>query len=557
MRKSRRPNFSDLLSDPVLLRWYLRNRRGRLPAREDSAAAASGWPTIVGTAACGDGFADLAVGAPGEALDLSLAGATITLSPSAPDILFRQRNNWPMLHGFGWLAGQPETPGAEIPGEWVAALWRAWMDRHATARPNDIAWRADVAAARAVNLLDYARRRGLPGPRRQSLAVLADHAPAIAASVAAGADAAVQGHGLYRLGVELGLSEAAKLGLDLLTGEARQRIRPSGMRGDGSTGGHLRLVWAYADSWLAARRHDRPESGVLRAILCRLASVLPVLVLPGGLPDIGEAPAECPAGFLLGVLGGERMAQGWTGRLTDDERGVLAEALAESSLHDLDRLRGDGWLRFDNAGWSGLWHAAGWIDPDGHQDLGSFELHYGGVPIFVDAGTSPPVDGASYATALVHNGLTLDGLEPCPRDRPVYDEAFKRSVAGIAPDLRPEFDGVSLCSHRYDGLGGPREMRRRWRFAEGGFVLDDLINGTGRYRLRRRLITPLEVTAVDGAVVLSSGRLRLSVSAEGPPVLRPLRRWTAAGVEQPLTIIEFGTGRTNLPWRGRITVAGG
>jgi hypothetical protein len=96
-------------------------------------------------------------------------------------------------------------------------------------------------------------------------------------------------------------------------------------------------------------------------------------------------------------------------------------------------------------------------------------------------------------------------------------------------------------------------VQRRWQFAGAGFRLDDLILGTGRARVERRLITPLPVVVRDGLATLLLEDKPWAVGADSPPVLHSLRRWNDNGDEVPLTMILFAV-RANLPWRGRITV---
>ena len=90
-------------------------------------------------------------------------------------------------------------------------------------------------------------------------------------------------------------------------------------------------------------------------------------------------------------------------------------------------------MRFSEGNWSGLWHAApsGWcqMPGHGHQDCGSFELHYGNEPIFVDPGRGNyglSKESIRYQSAEVHNGLMVDFYDPYPINRPYYNEKFKR-----------------------------------------------------------------------------------------------------------------------------------
>jgi hypothetical protein len=556
-------SLAETLHDPVLLRWRLARLRRSFPPppAADVAAAAVGSAPLETSGWRDPGFPELPAAPPAGRLDLDLGASRTTIDPPDIPALFERRmpsQGTEALHAFRWLMTQPD-----MEADWVVALWRAWAARHGRPRRDDPAWHPTVAATRVVALLDYARQAGLPGPRQDSLAGLAAHGPAIAGRLGEGlredADsAALQARGLYRLGLDLALEAMADRGLAVLLDQAARRIRPSGAVAGGSTKRHLRLTRCYADAWLAARRHGRPEAARLQAIVGSLLAVLRALTLPGGLPEIGEAPADNPLAFYAGLLPGGPADNGWTGRLPADERQALVGQRDAVGFHDLERLRADGWLRLDIGAWSGLWHASpdGWCDAAAgdHQDLGGFVLRYAGVPIFVDAGTPPPDMeselAALYRSAVAHNSLCLDGRDPYPMSRPFYSEAFRRAVGGPPPSLRSEYDGARLIFDGFHRLGGPRQSERRWRFEANGFTIDDQVLGTGHFRVERRLITPLPAVVEDDAVVLTLGDKRLTVRGGGTPTIHPERRWVAAG-KQDLSVILFAA-RVNLPWRGRL-----
>ena len=514
-------------------------------------AQSTAWPA----------FAPLPATLPTTPAVLALPGSRVKLSPGEPGAIWQHRFAMPVsqrdLHAFDWLARQPDLDPA-----WVAVLWQGWIDRHAEPDDGDPAWSGEVAAARAVNLLDYARRVGLSGGR--SLAVLAAHAPALAARIerggSTGAALTRQGWGLYRLGAELRLEAAAQSGLAILLAEARRLIRPSGLLDTDSTGAHLGHTRIYADAWLAARRLRPADAGRLEIVLKPMLAALSALTLPGGLPQVGAVAAEVPR--LAGLLPGRPPTSGWAGLLPPDEQACLAALRDDQHLDDLERIAADGWLRFDSGRWHGLWHRApdGWCraDAGGHHDLGGFELHLDSRPIFVDPGSAPP-DGDPelvqiYRSAVAHNGLTLDGRNPYPPARRSYSEAFRRAVTGAPPVLRAEYDGVSLYYDGFARLGGPRHAERRWRFAGTDLAIDDLVLGTGRFLVERRLITPLPAHLEGDKVILSCGERRLAVTGNGMPQLHPASRWTADGTEQPLTMILFAQ-RVILPWRGGLGIA--
>jgi len=552
--------------DPVLRRWRLDRLRGRWPVPQPLESELQPFldslPTVA--TAARSTLTDLPRRLPNQPASLKLQGLTLSLQatqPAAPFTMDLPFGALQSLHGFDWLPRQPE-----IGPEWVSELWRAWVDRYGQRNDDDPIWQPALVVQRSVNILDYAVRVGLPGPRVKTLEVLKAHRQAIVAhlSYRTGSVAIAQGHAIYRLGVELGEEAVAQHGLAVLTTEARHLAGRSGVLAAGSTAVHLGLTRCYADAWLAAWRHQRPEAARLAALLRPMLAVLPALTLPGGFPTLGDVPFDWPPNLLEGLLPGGDSASGWTGLLSDGERLALQALKDGQSLADLELLRADGWLRLNSGAWSGLWHASplGWTSPLGpdHQDLGGFELHFDGVPIFVDPGSPPLTEDqrliSLYRSAKVHNSLTLDSEDPFPPLYPFYNHAFRQAIAGEAPVLRAEYDGVGLCFESYRRLGGPGEVRRRWRFEQDVMTIEDCILGTGRFSVNRRLVTPCQVIVHDDETILRAGTVCFSIKGGGKPTVETICRWNAQGDEEPLSVLCFG-GRANLPWRGCLTVSPG
>ncbi len=554
--------YLQVLTDPVQRRWAFGRLRNRWPV-----AARPAPPAYLNTrpAAETPGRTDLPDWSPGKPATVLLTlpgGETLRVVPGKADGLLDRRWDDPAtaaaFQGFAWMAQDPD-------GIALAVLWPAWLDRHASSEASGLAWNADIVAERSLALLDRVRLRGLPAPRRQTLAALETHAAVLLSSFAERAAPPVllarRAHALIRLGLDLAMPATADFGLAALLAECGRLLSPSGVSLLESTHYHLRLCQSLADAWLAARRHARTEAAPLESVLRRALAVVPPLTLPGGLPLIGDVVENLPLGWLRGLLRGAAMEQGWTGQLPAAERACLKELRDDSCLPDLEALRADGWLRVDQDGWSGLWHAApdGWpaFDGYGHQDLGSCELHFEGVPIFVDAGGSHcgNINGRTLCRkATAHGGLQLDRRDPYPFGHPNYSDAFRRQVGGMPPRLRAEFDGASLVFGALAGRGGLRDGSRRWHFAEGGVVIDDMLNGTGRTVVSRRFLTPLAVRREDDRTVLLEGAGRgFRLIADQPLTIGDGCRWCGFGVTEPLKVIEIG-GRLNLPWRGRVRV---
>ena len=352
---------------------------------------------------------------------------------------------------------------------------------------------------------------------------------------------------LYKAGLDTGDEGKTAQGLRQMLGFAEQGIGPSGATLEGSTLRQVQLVRLLTESWLAARVKGRPEQWRLAAIARSVIGALDAMTLTGGLPEIGGTPSR------LGFR--DPFAD-----LDTIEHRALDELRRQSRLNDLEVLRHDGWLRLDAGAWSGLWYCpkGGWPPEEGlgHHDLGAPELHWNGLPLFVDPG--PPTAthahlSARYRSAVMHGGLSIDGKNPYPESRSYYTDAFRRNVAGPAPDLRATHDGVRLSMDGFGRFGGHRQIERHWHFDGASLRLDDLVLGTGRPRIERRLITPWNVSQDGADMVLTKGEHRLLLSGEGAITLRQIRRWNVRGDEVPLTMILFSV-RANLPWSGSLTL---
>jgi hypothetical protein len=339
-------------------------------------------------------------------------------------------------------------------------------------------------------------------------------------------DQAIAGGAQYLGGLAEGGEDKAAHGLrQLLTG-AEAALTPSGITREGSSLRQLQLARLLADCWLAAR--GRPEQWRLAALARSAIGALDAITLPGGLPAVGEAPA--------GLDFRDPFAH-----LDETGRQAVEELRRQSRLYDLEILRQDGWLRLDSGPWSGLWHCTpgGWPAHGGlaHHDLGAPELHWRGLPLFVDPGPGQPAGPH-------HGGLSLDGHDPYPETRDLYSDAFRREVAGPAPVLRTSPDGVRLSMDGFARFGGHRQIERHWRFDGAALKIDDIVLGTGRPRIERRLITPWTVEQDGSGLTLSRDGHQLLLSGDSAVSLKQ---------NGPLTTILF-TARANLPWQGSLSL---
>jgi len=492
---------------------------------------------------------------------LPLPGACVTASPDLFSRSFDDGETLSALHRFAWVP----LLGAALRFGDVQTLWQTWRARF-TAPDDSPVWEAYTAAERVCNLLDLGRRVGLPAPVDDTIAVLAAHAPAIAARLEYFGEHGTHNHlcnnarGLYRLGCDLGMPEWAEAAACLLRNETTRLFLPSGVLREGSSHYHLLYARNFADCWLAARRAGRTgEAAEWQALLVRLMAVIPRLVLPGGLPLVGDVSPDSPPGFLAGLIPGGDAASGWTGLLPTEERAALVALRDAASPVDSALLAADGWLRADHGSWSGLWYAApeGWsfAPGHGHQDVGSGELHFDGVPLFIDPGRGgygETGDAALFRSAAAHGGLQVDGADPYPVNKPYYHSDFRRAVGGAPPRLEAGEDCVTLAFDGFTRLSGVGRVTRSWHFSPGRLTIEDNVAGRGRHRLTRRLVTPYPVRQSGSDAVIDTPAGAFALSGPGLEI-QAGKRWVAYGEAQPASIITWDA-EACLPWNGRITV---
>jgi len=537
IRKSRQ-----LADDPVLRRWLMGRVLGRWPKPAPFQAHRppylDGLLPLAGEVPSAK-FTVLESSPPTGPIDLLLAGETINLAPGEAVAVFNRSfddvETLLSLHRFAWA----RQSGRFVDSDWFAVLWQAWREKFST--PDDgWAWHPYTAAERAVNVLEFAHVFGLPGPADETLSLLAVHARIISERLEYFGDHHTSNHlvnngrGLYVLGLTLGMDHAAEAGSRILLTEADRLFGPSGMLREGSSHYHLLLTRLYRMCADLARRANRPEADALAAIASRATGAAVNLLLPGGLPLVGDISPDITTENLLSELGLNAAAPGdW---------------------------QGDGWLRADLGPWSALWHAS----PDGfshmpghgHQDMGSFELHAGGTAVFVDPGRGSYGEAgaaALYRSARVHNTLMLDGHDPFPPNRPYYDATFRRAVSGPLLVLERTDDSVSLTHHGFARLSGGGAHRRSWRFEDDRMVLDDQLEGRGRHTVTRTLVTPLALRQTDDGILLGDDGNFLLRCPDTEISIWPLTRWTAYGQGEAASAIVL-TNRQPLSFSGTLSL---
>lgn len=555
-----------LASDPILRRWLAGRAMGRFPSEPTFARHCPPYlkdllpleAELPNTS-----FSALASEPPRTTIGLPLPGETVRLQPGEEGQFFARSfadaETAIAVHRFAWLPLLPDADPA-----WVGILWKAWRERFGELR-SGITWHPYTAAERAINILNYARRVGLPGPTHDTLAALAGHAPAIAERLEYFGDhhtsnhLANNGRGLFLLGLHLGLPRATAIGAKILLAEAEHILMASGVLREGSSHYHLLLTRAYTSAWLAARRHDRPEAAAFESIVSRMMAVIPRLALPGGFPLIGDVSPDCPPAFLMGLLPKAAPQSDWLRDLGDD-RSVFMELRDRVPPISIEQLAADGWLRSDVGPWSGLWHVApegfAAMPGHGHQDTGSFELHYESLPVIRDPGRGAygdTGDAARFRSAAVHNGVTVDDNDPFPPNKPYYDPAFRRAVAGPAPRPYRDENRVTVEHHGFARLRNVGRVTRSWHFDGSSVRLDDNLEGAGRRRLCRRLHTTLSVERTGDAIVLTNGSKRFRLVSDQPAQTRSTTYWSAYGLGEPATVIEIAEYAA-LPWTATLKI---
>lgn len=558
-----------LSDDPALRRWLVLRLFGLTPGEPaftphhppclgaDWAGLEAERPDVV--------FPALPEGAPRHRITLRLPGRSVTVEPGGEAEAVARAYDDPEtqlgLHRFAWVPLMKATEDSR----WVGAMWKAWRQRFGSP-DQSWAWHPYTAAERAINLLGFFQHHGLPGPAEDTLAVLAAHAPAMAARLEYFGEHHTSNHlfnngrGLYLLGLGLGLPRATEAGAAILQAEMVRVFRLSGVLREGSTHYHLLLTRSLASVWLAARAHGRPEAEAFEKALRRAVAILPHFHLPGRFPLVGDISPDCPPDHLFGLMPGGDRRSGWMTQLTTHDRLLLAALLDE--VVPAGPLVEDGWLKAAFGPWSGLWHA----DPDGwshmpghgHQDCGGFELHFENEPVFLDLGRgSYAVAGEAdeAVSARAHNGISLDGADPYPANKPYYAPSFRLKLGGRPPRLERRDDGIALALEGFRRLGGLGAVSRQWRFRGRVLEIADRVEGRGTHAITRRLHTTCKVEPLEnGFRLLAPGGRRFTVTAPGAaPNLIPTTVWTAYGEGRPASRLEF-TALKPLPWSGLIRV---
>jgi hypothetical protein len=553
-----RRRAAQVISDPVLRRWLVGFALGRhrRPPRFTAGAPPylderPQWRDVPEAQMVS--FPALDAAPPDRAITLPLPGRRMVVTPGEEgglfDASFDDTETLLAIHRFAWVP----LLGTTVEAGWVDALWREWAARFATV-DKGWAWHPYTAAERAINILDFARRKGLPGEVEKTLALLVRHGTSILDRLEYFGDHNTSNHlsnngrGLFLLGLALGIDEFAETGGHILIAEAARIFGPSGVLREGSTHYHLLLTRNYASAWLAARTHGHPETATLEGITRRALAAIPHLTLPGGMPLIGDISPDCPPEFLAGLLPGGDMESGWCGLLSQGDRDALGALKRDCGTISPDRIKADGWVRAAFGPWTALCHASpgGWspMPGHGHQDMGGFELHFETEAVFVDRGRGAygeTGEAAAYVAGRAHNTLSVDGLDPYPANRPYYDSAFRQAVGGGAPRISRSSNEVTLAHDGYRRLDGVGTATRRLKFEGRTMRIVDRVEGSSRRNIARHLHTGHVVHREPGGAVIEGKAARYRLTADGEIKLSRGTCWTAYGEGVPSTVIDIAS----------------
>lgn len=564
-----RRQSAQLLNDPILRHWLWRRVRrktnGVAPFRPGrppyitSALDYSAHSKVRVTLGC-------AAGVPEGAITLYLPGKDLQLEPGADQIarVLADRANdletFLAVQRFSWLP----LCGASIDPKWVNALWTEWM-RQFAAKQEGWPWHPYTAAERAINVMTFAERFGYPGNSSRTADLLVEHGAHIARNLEYFGEhntsnhLANDGRGLLAIGQTFGISPFMELGLLIMLEEAKRIFLPSGVLREGSSHYHYLVTSWYVDAWLRARAAQRREAADLEAITRRAIAVCGQLALPGRLPLIGDISPDCPPDFLRPLAPAESITENdWGWWLNEVDRQAFFELRETAEPPRADRLERDGWLRAEGGPWVALWHAspAGWppMPGHGHQDIGGFELHFGSEVLFCDLGRRSYGEiGAPDLRACAHNSLLVDGEDPYPKNRPYYDDSFRRDIGGPPPSLRQTDGGVELVHFGYSRFETVGALRRRWRLENDRVAISDAVDGKGLHRVSRFLHTSFQVVPSAQAVILKRGTRSFRLQATGRISIRPSMEWHAYLRGRPATTIEI-VDDVMLPWESSLEV---
>lgn len=500
--------------------------------------------------------------APNSPAELKLPGETVVLEPGdGAEFFMRDYEDLETqlaVHRFAWVP----LAGPDIDPDWVAELWGNWVVAFGDRRTG-WPWHAYTAAERAINMIDFCRRFGLPGDPSKTAELLITHGDIIRDNLEYFGEhytsnhLANNGRGLFRIGAAFGHAGHTNMGVQILIAEANRIFGRSGVLREGSTHYHLLLTRNYIDAWLEAEAAGLAQARTLRDIAERAVAAIQGMCLPGGMPLIGDISPDAPPTYFGRLAGISALSGAWPDILSADKQTRVEALLSSSTAVSPQRLAEDGWHKFGH----GAWQVLTFVSPDGwppmpghgHQDMGSFELHDGSTPVIVDPGRGSYAD-TEYEKGFRHSSVLVDGRQPAPTNRPYYSEAFRRRILTILPEMRPTRMGRCLNFAGFGRSGQTETTEREWVLKDESVEVRDRIVGKGEHNIVRQFIVPGDVTLTDADARFAAGEGTYRLSAETIPDIEAITYWSAYGEGRSASLVSFRQ-TTTLPFEGTAVLA--
>ncbi len=560
MLEAIRRKFMHLVTDPTLRHWVLkiafRQTRALQIDRSTIPDYAKGLPATPNIPIVK--FLPAPSGLPEKPLNIRLPGLKLTILPhdvrGVFDLQVGDLETWLGLQRFAWLP----TLTSEPDSRWVTLLYNEWL-RAFGDKKKTWAWHPYTVAERAINLIDAAQALGVPSNPHDFTTEMHNHGRAIQARMEyfgphyTGNHLANNGRGLYRIGIATGDGAMVAQGLKILLSEAKRLFPYGGMLREGST--HYQFIVArwYLDAWQTAKRLNRSETEAFATIAKDSITATRHLTLPGGLPLIGDISPDIAPNLISGKSG---FGGSWLARQDDSTLQLVHSALRKKPK-DIDQ---SGWHRMNCGNWSALWFVSpeGWppIPGHGHQDLGSAEIHWKDLALFIDPGRGWYGDSKKAQEDVLgrsHGLLTIDQLSPYPVNRPYYDNAFRKTIIGEPPAwYKTSMQSAVLQHSGFTRLSGVGVHKRTWIFDKSTMTIADSLDGHSCRLVSRRLITPYPTRKEGDDIIICAPGTKFSLTGAQFSV-HAVERWTAYGEKTNAWAVDTSV-KTTLPFNGSIRI---
>jgi hypothetical protein len=335
---------------------------------------------------------------------------------------------------------------------------------------------------------------------------------------------------LYLAGRALGDASMAHQAREIFD-FAVPRMFVEGFLREGSTHYHLLLLRTLIEVALAARRDGDRAFAERAAAWARGAAAAATLFAADGveMPLIGDlSPDFTPdflarlapaAGPLLDGSAHDDTAADWAALFGAGAApaAVPADEAASRSAAGYHRIAAGGFR---------VW---AWVNPDGHvpawshahADIGSFVASWHGKPLLIDTGRVTYKAGAMSAfgrSVRSHNGISIDGAEPCiVHGLNAYPELLRADYRDARPRASavqtPDGWRIDIAHDGFARLGSGMIAARAVDLSKNALTITDRISGSGRHTVESFFHFPPE------AQVQQVERQRWRVEIPGAPGL--------------------------------------